>query len=350
MTNVVTKIGQKLKKLNLDALLVTHPNSIRYVTEFFGENRGVLVTRKAAYLIIDPRADDRIAKKELGSGNICVVETKDVKKTLKQLTKDFSKIGFEETHVTVAGLKKLQRLFRGKKLKSSKELIESLRVHKTEDEIEKMRKACEITDIIMQRLKKKMKIGVTEKAMATEMRKMALELGSEELAFDPIIAFGVNANVGHHVGNGKRLKKDDIIMIDIGVKYKGYCSDMTRTFLPKNASKELKRMFAAVKKAKENAEKIVRPGLATKKADEAARKTLEKYGYGKLFNHGLGHGIGMDVHEKPSVRKKSKEKFENNIAFTIEPGVYSETFGGIRIEDTYILKNGKPVALTGLKD
>lgn len=189
------------------------------------------------------------------------------------------------------------------------------------------------------------KEGVTEKQVAAYLEYRFTVNGADGKSFDTIVAFGKNASVPHHETDETVLVKNTSVLIDFGCKYKGYCSDMTRTFAFGNVSDDFKKAYSAVLEAHLTAYNNIVAGMTGKQADGIARSVLEKYGYAKYFTHSLGHGVGVKIHEEPRLSQKSEAVLENGNVFSIEPGVYVDGEFGIRIEDTVYLDSGKCVSL-----
>lgn len=343
---MLKKLQTTLKNQKLDALLITTPSNVEYMTCFTGSNKTLLVTKNNAYLITDSRYLSRAKKEIKDAKSVKLINSKNTIETLKELTVKFKRIGFEAHTTTIASWKKLKKAFKGNVLVPTEQMIENFRQKKYEFEIELITRACEITSQIFQEIRPYIKLGMTEREVAWKIRDLAFRRGIDEFAFDPIVAFGKNSALPHHKTGSAKLKSTEIILLDFGVKYRGYCSDMTRVILPKNAPEKLKRIYNACSEAKETAAKMIKPGMKFSEADHIARKVLKKYGYEKYFTHSLGHGLGIDIHEKPSLHSKSEGVFEDGMVFTIEPGIYVERLGGVRLEDTYWLRKGRAVRLT----
>lgn len=213
------------------------------------------------------------------------------------------------------------------------------------NKLQSIKKACMLTDLAYSQILKKIKVGVTEKEIAREIA-YSIKKNNARLAFRPIVAFGKNAADFHHKPNNTRLnKKHGFIKIDLGAKFNGYCSDMTRTVFIGPANKKHKKIYQTVLEAQERAVKKIREGIKVYELDKVARDYIVKKGYGPI-PHSLGHGVGRKVHEKPKISPISSEILEDQTIFTIEPGIYIKGLGGVRIEDVYYLNHGKTTQLT----
>ena len=224
------------------------------------------------------------------------------------------------------------------KLASSFELgseaVDFTRAVKDEEEIALMRKSSEINDQAMAQFKGLIHEGVTEKEAASKIMDIYLSLGAEGFSFEPIVAFGKNAADPHHMPDDTVVKEGDAVLFDVGCKYHGYCSDMTRTFFyKKGPSKEAENVYNLVRRANEEAEKMLKPGIPFCEVDKKARDIITAGGYGEYFTHRTGHGIGLSVHEPPDISASSQVIAQPGMVFSIEPGIYLPGQFGVRIED-----------------
>lgn len=215
-------------------------------------------------------------------------------------------------------------------------------------ELENIKKACEIADSAYIALLERIKEGMSENEVAAELEYLMRKDGASGTSFDTIVAFGENSSMPHYETGHRKLKFGDIILIDFGCRYNGYCSDCTRTFLFGDDGKheEFKEAYAHVLQAHMLVKEHIIPGITGREADAFARDYLRLHGLDRYFTHSLGHGIGVNVHERPNLSPKSSDLLQNNMVFSDEPGVYFEGKFGIRIEDTVTLKDGNVVSLT----
>jgi len=219
---------------------------------------------------------------------------------------------------------------------------------KTDKESKLMFASAKLTVECMKYAKSLLKIGVSEIYVANKIKQWFKKHGCDGVSFEPIVAFGKNSANPHHEPTATKLTKYDNIVVDIGCIYKGWCSDMTRTFLPQNkyCSDLLKQIYCIVKDAHDLGIKASKPNIRSCAIDKVCRDYISKYGFGPCFIHSTGHGVGKAIHELPYLRKKGRSIMKNGMFFTIEPGIYIEGFGGVRIEDTITLKNNKIIILT----
>jgi len=217
-------------------------------------------------------------------------------------------------------------------------LVELERQLKEPEEIERMSQAAAIADAAFQHILGVMKPGVAERDIALELEFTMRRSGSEEMPFDPIVASGPNAARPHAIPGARELEVGDMVVLDFGAKVGGYCSDMTRTVVIGKASDDQRRIYDAVLEANEAGLASVRAGLPCTEVDLAARTVLQGYGLGEYFTHGVGHGVGLDVHESPTLSPRSNQSLRRSMAVTVEPGVYVSGVAGVRIEDLVVVE------------
>jgi len=347
----IKKLKDQLKKEKLDAVFISSVSNISYLTGYTNFSKDereayILVGNNFQYIITDGRYSEAIKKEvshlklyERGFEN----STEDLLKSLKGKIKT---LGIEEDNLTVAEHKAIKKHF--KNLKHFE--VSNLRSIKEKWEIQKIKKACELGDKTFKFILGKIKVGVTEKQVAQELEKFIEENGAE-FSFPPIVAFGKNSSIPHHQTSNKRLTiNDKLILLDFGVRWENYCSDMTRTiFFGKPDSKQ-KKIYEAVLKTQQEAVKFIEFSIKAGKqlkasdVDKVARDYIISKGYPSI-PHSLGHGVGLEVHEHPHLSPKSKEVLKEGMVFSIEPGIYLPAgrygipdFGGVRIEDLFILQ------------
>ncbi|MFW6195804.1 MAG: M24 family metallopeptidase [Thermoplasmatota archaeon] len=222
----------------------------------------------------------------------------------------------------------------------------SMRITKGDQEIEYMQRAAEIVDETFYELIQKDLEGKTEKEVAALIEFLIKKNGGEGPAFETIVASGPNAANPHHSPSDKKLKKGELVIMDFGAKYNGYCSDITRTIAVKESSDRAKEVYEIVQEAQDKACKIVKNNIKVNIVDKTAREIIKKAGYGEYFTHRLGHGIGLDPHEEPYLTSTGKTELKEGMVFTIEPGIYITGNLGIRIEDDLMVRRGKGKRLT----
>lgn len=300
---------------------------------------GFLVVADQKTCFIDARSYSGV-KDNLISAGIDVKllnDVSDVKEFLsninsKNLYLDFSRVSVKRYNEILSW---------GFNVLDSEELISKMRAIKAQSEIDKTVVACEIAQKALYEGLENIFEGITELELKAIIEKKVVEFGAQGTSFETIVAFSKNSAVPHHKSNGTKLEKDMPILIDMGAKYQGYSSDITRTVFFGNPTKEFIDRYNAVLKANLVAQKNIKVGTKTDVADGYARAELEKKGLAKYFTHSLGHGIGLEVHEYPLLSPKRKDELKENMLFTIEPGLYFEGEYGIRIEDTVLLTKDK---------
>lgn len=327
-----------LKKAKVSAFLVSNLTNIRYLTGMHLSAGIVLIRGSKITLFVDGRYTEA-AKKGKRKG----VTVKDIG-DLEIALKGVRRLGFEEVDVTVSRLKHWKKKFPKIKWVGCQGVIEEFRRSKSPDEMKKFKKAQKITQKIMKKIPKLLKTGVTEKGIAEEIRRMAIDFGADELSFNPIVAFGKNSASPHHHPGSATLKKRDIIQIDCGARVDGYCADQSRVFFLGKPTIEQRRVYEAVETAKRKAEGLLKKNpnhqsqVTNHQLDKIARDTLAEKDLEQYFTHSLGHGVGLDIHEGPSLSEKAKKtKLLKNEIVTIEPGVYIPGKFGIRLEDEVII-------------
>jgi Xaa-Pro aminopeptidase len=257
--------------------------------------------------------------------------------TVKSL--GIKKLGFEEDHMSYGFYTDISSKLREVELTSLDGIIERLRQVKDEEEIKLIEKAASIADNAFSEIIKFIKIGMTEKEIDLELEFLMRRNGASGLSFPSIVASGKRSSLPHGAASHKKVEYGDFLTLDFGCVYNGYCSDITRTVIIGKASEKQKEIYDIVLEANLEALKNIRPGITGEELDTIARKVIEKYGYAKYFGHGLGHGVGMLVHELPYVSKKGTSPLQSGMVITDEPGIYISGFGGVRIEDLVLISD-----------
>ncbi len=314
------------------AYLITKPENMFYQTGFDGE--GFALVMKTEILLATDGRYTEYAKKIKKRGVKIFHIKKGWPNEIEKVMKKIKEIVFEEDHLTVAELEKWKKILPKRTWSKSKGQVSQLRLIKTDDELDKLRKAASIGDRILKLVLKEMKPGVTEKQMANLFRRYSDEM-AHGVSFAPIVAFGANGAVPHHHSNDTKLKKNDAILIDQGVNYKGYMSDMTRCFQIGKGIPMVQQMHDQLLEAQQAGVNMVRAGVKISDLAKSVRGILGKDE--KFFTHSLGHGVGLEIHEAPGVSSRSDVVLEPGMVITIEPGLYKPGVGGVRIEDTVIV-------------
>ena len=338
----IQKIQNQLRKNKLSAVLISKPENVRYLCNFTGTNGRLLITPKRTVFITDFRYL-RSARKQIPKK----IPIHNQKEGLKKLMGRFKTLGIEDEHMTHARYLDYKKKLKGVRLKPISGMVEEMRMFKNEDEIKIMKKAVKIADLAFQKFIKTIKSGQSEDEMDWNLLQIIRKLGADEFSFPPIICFGKDTADVHHLKSLNKFKKGQSILIDFGIKYMGYCTDMTRVFFTKKPTDVEHKIYSTVLKANQAGIKAIQIGKKLNEIDKVAREVIEKVGYGPNFGHGTGHGVGLEVHEDPKVSEESNTIIQPGMVFTIEPGIYLDNVGGVRIEDmVYINEKGGVEVLT----
>ncbi len=342
------KLRKELETLKLNCLLITSSRNIFYLTNYEGfseeeKEAVILITPKNTYLLTDKRYLDELNYlKDFKLEEISVENPLSKKLTKIAKENDLETAGFEASSLTFSEYKKFRKAF--KNFKPLENPIEKLRELKTKEEIGKIKKACKLSDLGFSFILKLVKEGVTEEELGVKLE-IFLKEKNADISFKPIIAFGKNSAVPHHLNSKVKLQKGNIVLIDIGAKLEGYCSDMTRTVFFGSPTLEFEKIYQTVLKAQDKAVQFVNDKLSmvnsqllARDVDKAARQYIIESGFPSI-PHSLGHGVGIEVHEKPSLSPKSKSILKSGMVFSIEPGIYLDGFFGVRIENLYLLRD-----------
>ena len=329
----------------IDALLVTKPANVNYFSGFRGDSTALLIGKNFRQLVTDGRYIEQARRQ---TKNFALVEqTEGLYKKLVDVIKNSGckKIGIEGLVMTVAQHAYLVKEIAGVEFKSV--AVDSLRQVKDVSEVAQIQRACQIVDDAFEKILAVIKPSVREIDVAAELEYLMRRLGSEETAFTTIVASGQRGSLPHGVATDKKICVGELVTIDFGATWNGYRSDITRTICVGRASNEQRKIYNAVLDAQLYGLEIITAGKSGVEIDAAVRDRLTAAGYGKFFVHGLGHGVGLEIHEEPRLSKFSKcEKLLPNMIVTDEPGMYVENFGGVRIEDTVLVTSGTAQALT----
>lgn len=343
----VIRLKQHMMKKGIVGLLVTRREDVRYLSGFTGSAGSVLIPAQGKpWIITDFRYKLQVNAQTSGL-NILIQKT-DFFSTLRELaeTLNIEQLWFDETALTVAELKKIKR--HGIAMKASPDIVGPLRRLKDDGEIRSIRLAIARAEESFRELKQSIKPGVTERELAFRLDMLMKEKGSRKVAFDTIVASGPNGAMPHATVTNRKIKNGDFVTFDFGAEADGYFSDITRTICLGRPSPRQREIHALVSVAQAAAMESVRPGISCKSVDSAAREIIDEAGYAKNFGHGTGHGVGLMVHERPTVSYLSKDCVEEGMVFTVEPGVYIPGWGGVRIEDMVFVTEKKPKVLTTL--
>lgn len=322
---------------NLDAFLITNSSALRYFLGFTGSSGIGLVTRNSIHFITDFRYSEQAAK-EVKTAEIHI--SKESAYTyLSNLAvfKNSGRTGFESEYLSFQNYSILTNS-NTETLISFNDVAGKISSVKSPDEIDCIKKACDITIKVYKDILGFFKTGISEKDIASEIYCKLLRNGSEKISFEPCVLFGKNTSLPHGKPGQSRLKKGDLIQLDFGAVYNGYHADFSRGLIFGKPSKDQREIYLTVLEAQQSAIERVRPGVTANDVDRAARDLISKRGFGEYFGHATGHGIGLNVHTYPRISGNNKDPLVEGNVFTIEPGVYIPGFGGVRIEDIVVVE------------
>lgn len=327
------------------AVLVSKAANIFYLSGFRGDSSVLLISKNCRKLITDSRY---IEQAKIQAKNFEIVQQTEglfpkIVEEIKNL--GAKEIGFEGNTMTFAEYNYLDENLPDVALKSVE--LDSLRQIKDSAEIFLIRRACEIADKSFAEILNFIKPGKTEREIAAELENFMRKFGAEKNSFDTIVASGVRGSLPHGIASEKKISEGELVTLDFGAIYQGYCSDMTRTVGVGKISDEWKKIYNSVLQAQLHGLKIIKTGVSGKFADEEVREKLKSAGLGDFFSHALGHSLGIEIHEEPRLSRLSKcERLEPNMIVTDEPGIYIPNVGGIRIEDTVLVTENGAESLT----
>jgi Xaa-Pro aminopeptidase len=342
----ISRLRRFMKSGSSEALLVTRREDVRYLSGFTGSAGSLLIGSGKPCLITDFRYKLQAAKET--SGVDVVIQKKDFFSALRDVAFEHGvkTLCFEESALTIDEWKKLRK--QGLKLHGHREMLRHLRMRKDRDELASLRKAIRRAEISFQELLRRIKPGSTERELGLTLEFLMREKGARKAAFDTIVASGGNGAMPHASVSNRRIRRGDLVTIDFGAEADGYYCDITRTICVGKPTARQKEIHGLVLQAQEAAMRSVRPGISCKAVDSIAREIITNAGHGVHFGHGTGHGIGLMVHEGPSVSPLSRDQVEQDMVFTVEPGVYIPGWGGVRIEDMVLVTEQGRKILTSL--
>lgn len=351
MNKRLDKLRRLMSRDGIEALWVRQRENLRYLSGFTGDSGQLIITGEKQLLLTDGRFTEQAAREAAGYeiidlGNSPWEKLRDV-----LLAAGVKKLHFEAEHLTFSMYEDFVSRARDwsptVKLMPSKGLVEKLRMVKEKEEIEFLRKAIKLGDAGFNHILQYIRPGVTERDISTELEYFLARMGSEKPSFDTIIAGGPRSALPHGVASDRKLQPGDVIVVDFGAVYNGYHSDLTRTVALAPVNRFWHNLHKIVLEAQKRGIETVEPGKKASEVDAAARKYIASAGYGEYFSHGLGHGIGLAVHEGPVVSSRNHEKLIPGMVFTIEPGIYIPGQGGVRIEDVVLVQEEGVCLLTG---
>ena len=342
----IHRLRTLLAKEGLGAFLVTNLKNICYLVGYTGSNGLLVVKSETCEFYSDFRYKEQSAQ-EVRGARVRIVKGSLLEAAAKESgLRRMRRIGFESNDLRVSAYHQLRKILAGRKLLPKAGLVEKLRRIKDEEEITRMRRAAGIADRAFAEVCQLLRPGMKEQEVANELDHRMRRMGAQRVAFETIVASGPNGALPHARPGERRIRSGDLVVFDLGAVWKEYCSDMTRTVSVGRASRKQREMYDLVLRAQRAGVHAVAHGANAAEADRASRQIIEEKGLGPAFGHGLGHGVGLEVHEAPGLNSKSKEHLETGMVVTVEPGIYLANWGGIRIEDLVVVRNGRPEILT----
>lgn len=344
MNKALTSLEQQMTGEGLDALLVTDPKHVYYLTGFASDPHerflGLLLIRGEEPILIVPALDAEAAHAASSVTKILThSDTDNPYNLLKECfgSSKLDTLGIEKEHFSVARFEHLSAAVPAKQFKDIGHLLRSMRAKKTPDEVKRMKHAAELVEEALRRVLNHVKTGVTENDLVAELEYLMKKVGAAGPSFDTMVLSGPNTALPHGVPGNRVIQPGDFLMFDIGVYADGYASDITRTFAIESVDDKLVTIYNTVLAANEAGIAAANPGAPFGSVDKAARDVIEEAGFGPYFLHRVGHGLGMDVHEYPSLHGQNEDIIEIGNVFTVEPGIYVPGLAGVRIEDDLII-------------
>ncbi|MEA4853590.1 MAG: Xaa-Pro peptidase family protein [Christensenella sp.] len=318
-----------------DAYLLTSVENVAYATGFTGDSSQLLISAYGEYFFTDSRYEE-LARNEI-SPSIEIISTGGANRVLAIASKlrDCRRLGIEKQDVTIGVFEAYRDAFNEVEYIDLSQFLLTMRMIKSENEIEKIRKAARANEIALEETLPLIKPGISELDIRAELEYRMKKQGMD-LAFSTIAAAGMNSAIPHATPSSYKICDGDFLTLDFGCRFEGYCSDITRTFGVGNIDGQRKKIYDIVKEAQQSAADAAQVGADTREIDFIARDLIHKNGYGAYYDHGTGHGVGRQIHELPILNPRFSYILEKNMVFTVEPGIYVPGIGGVRIEDTLV--------------
>jgi Xaa-Pro aminopeptidase len=341
----ISRVREEIAEQALDAFLVTNLTNVAYLTGFTGTNGQVLVDAQRAIFFSDPRYEARASDLVVGA-DVVIYPTR-LTDLLPQHLIGISRLGVEAQTMTLAERDLISNAIEGAEMVATKNVVEDLRRTKEAGELALLKQAAAVADEAFAWVLERLVPGASERETALALEIKMRGDGAQAVSFEPIVGSGPLSAHIHHTAGERLFEKGDLVLLDFGAKVDGYCSDLTRTVVIGPGSEEQRALYEEVLQAQHRGLEVIAPDVACLDVDAAARRVIEGAGHGDTFGHGLGHGVGLDIHEAPRLHKTSEEKLRVDDIVTVEPGVYLRDFGGVRIEDLVHVSAGGVEILSG---
>ncbi len=348
MTSRIREVYSQSNRQGLDALLLSSPSNISYLSGLLSRDSYFLLSKKENFYITDSRYVQETKENLKIKATIIKIKSSSFKTVCSLCRRlGFRRVGFEGGYCTFFEYRKMKEGSAGYfELFPTYNLVEGLRQIKSTQEIHKIKKAVEIAVSTMRFIKDFIAVGRKEIEVAGEAERFIRYNGGCASAFGIIVASGAHSGFPHHLTSQRKIRKNEPVLVDLGVEYQGYKSDLTRVFFLGRITSDFRKIYDIVLKAQDRAIKRVKPAINIKIVDAAARQYITEKGYGGFFGHSLGHGVGLDVHESPRISPVEDNKLKRGMVFTIEPGIYLPGRFGVRIEDMVLVTSGKAEVLS----
>ena len=342
-------LRRRLKEEGLDAILISQAENRRYLSGFTGSAGFLLVSEQSAFLATDFRYIEQ-AKAQAPAFEIFHIKG-ELSDWFAELVSsiDAKRVGFEADDISFTSYRRLVANLGKREMVPAGGMVESLRAVKYGEELALIQRAVAISDAACDEVVPALEMGMTEEDAAWLLEKSMREKGSQSLPFDIIVASGPNAAMPHHRPGDRALREGEPVVIDMGARVDGYCSDLSRTVCLGKEDDRFAKIYDLVLGAQLTAIATIEAGMSGERADGMARTVIEKGGHGEEFGHGLGHGVGLAPHELPRLGRGSTDIMEDGMVFTVEPGIYLSGWGGVRIEDTVVLEQGRVKVLSNAR-
>ncbi|WP_040286189.1 M24 family metallopeptidase [Sporosarcina koreensis] len=344
--NRLETIQQYLTDHQTDAAFVTTPDNIFYLSGFSSDPHerllGIMIFKDAEPFIVCPLMEVPDVKAAGWSFETVGYQDTDdawefVKEAVGRKTDEISSIAIEKSHLTVERLERMEELFAGATISRLDEQLNAMRSRKDESELNLLREAAALADYAIEVARDTITEGMTELELQTAIELALKKKGVEKMSFATTVLTGTKTASPHGTPGERKIEQGDFVLLDLGVVHKGYCSDITRTLAFGEPSEAQKDIYEAVRRANQAAIDLVKPGVTARELDKASRDVIDEAGYGEYFTHRLGHGLGISVHEFPSIHGANDFQLDEGMVFTIEPGIYDSSITGVRIEDDVVV-------------